>query len=155
MVDIVGYGTFIISHVRGDKIFLVKGVCDVIDYKRIFHPFYTNFQPFPYPFAIKQPGSKFKALLFEVTPENLLAVDHYEGVPKLYLREKCTIRLRGNDQEAEIYTPTKETWEGFTNRLPSVMSPMALTKMKNEDLWLTYLNDNFPEVMEKYPELFE
>ncbi|MHA1144458.1 MAG: gamma-glutamylcyclotransferase family protein [Candidatus Helarchaeota archaeon] len=155
MPDIVGYGTFIISHVRGDKTFHVKSVCEVIDHKRMYHPFFDNFQPFPYPFAIRRVGSRFKALLFEVDVDSLPALDHYEGVPRLYTRERCEVILENEKIKAEIYIPTKETWDQFLDRLSSIMTPMGYTKMNQGDLWLEYLNENFPDIKSKFPRLFE
>ncbi|MHC1592010.1 MAG: gamma-glutamylcyclotransferase family protein [Candidatus Helarchaeales archaeon] len=155
MPDIVGYGTFIISHVHGDKTFSVKGVCTVLEHKRVFHPFFENFQPFPYPFALPKAGHSFKALLFQVEPNDIPALDHYEGVPRLYTREKCQVKLENKVQTAEIYIPTKQTWSEFSERLDTIMTPFAYTKMNSRDLWLEFLDEKFPQIRKQYPNLFE
>ena len=82
-------------------------------------------------------------------------MDHYEGVPRLYIREKCAVKFNDNIMDAEIYVPTKETWESFERRFVSALGPFVFTEMNKSDLWLIHLKENHPEICHQYPELFK
>lgn len=48
-------------------------------------------------------GSSVPVLIWETTPKDELALDHYEGYPFLYRKENIKVTLNGEEIEAYIY----------------------------------------------------
>jgi gamma-glutamylcyclotransferase (GGCT)/AIG2-like uncharacterized protein YtfP len=56
-------------------------------------------------FSIKEEiGSEVKGLLWEITPEDLVSLDHYEGYPSVYDRRELEVVLEnGVKRQAIVY----------------------------------------------------
>ncbi|MHA1311234.1 MAG: gamma-glutamylcyclotransferase [Candidatus Helarchaeota archaeon] len=80
-------------------------------------------------------------------------LDRYEGVPELYHRVKCNVNYKGKKIESWIYRPTDRTIEKLIKEIEN-LKEIDRKSIFNEDIWLRYLESEFPHVVKKYPELF-
>ena len=137
-IPIIGYGTFITRGFWKDK--RNVEVCVVKNFIRIFIPERNWF-----PYALPLKNSYFKALKFEVTPQELEELDIYEGVKSgLFKRVKTDVILDNNKHiEAFIYIPTNNTIisQGLSPALDKTDSWKKEIKKSVETL------NNFPELL--------
>ncbi len=155
---VIGYGTFIIKAANGDeRLNSIVGVCEVKDFNRIYHPKFSDTLGYWYPFAVKDKKSSFKALVYEVSEKDIESLDFYEGVPNLYERVTCKIRLNGSKekQEAEIYVPSEYTSERLEEELKFFFTEEEKKAIFKKDFWMEYLEKHHRYLQEIYPDLFE
>jgi len=121
----ITYGT-LMNHrtLRKGKVVLIKG------YKRLYDPITMS-----YPFILKNRKSKFKAIMYPISDEDLIRADRYEGVPSLYKR----IMIKVKDVETKkmyksyVYYPSKKT-----------IKEMNLKKIDlKKDYWIEWIIKNF------------
>jgi hypothetical protein len=112
-------------------------VCLVKNFTRIYPT--SNW----FPYALRSRGS-FKALKFDVTMQELIALDFIEGVKEgLFERVSTEIDLRNNTtSSAFIYIPTSKT----------IISRNLNLELDKEDRWIEEIKKNF-EVLNYFPEL--
>ena len=60
-------------------------------------------------------GSKVRALVWEITPEDEKALDRYEGFPWLYTKESMKVKVEGQELQTMVYIMTP----GFPKAMPS------------------------------------
>lgn len=155
---VIGYGTFIIKAANGDERFeTITGVCEVKDFLRMYHPKFAEVLGYWYPFAVKKEKSSFKALVYEVTEEDIESLDFYEGVPKLYERTTCEITLLNdcNNVKAEIYVPSESTFERLEEELESFFTEEEKNDIHKKDFWIEYLDRHHRYLHDIYPDLFK
>ena len=155
-IKMIGYGTFIIRSASGESIFKVVGTGSIKNFVRIYHPKFEELGIF-YPFAVPtEKNSTLKALVYDISVEDLKELDYYEGVPHLFQRTTCKVVLSdGKELETLIYIPSKSTCEQLKDRLRDIMNDEELNEMWEKDLWLKSLEKQYPLVKRIYPNLFE
>ena len=136
-ITIIGYGTFITRGFWKDK--RNVEVCVVKDFIRIYIPERNWF-----PYALPLKDSFFKALKFEVTNQELVELDVYEGVKSgLFKRVKTKVVLINNEYtEAYIYIPTNNT----------IISEGLSPELDKSDSWKKEIEKSV-ETLKKFPEL--
>lgn len=77
----------------------IAGAATLEDYRLLFRGGHSNAVANVEP----QKGSNTPVLLWEITPADEAALDHYEGWPYLYRKEKVTVTLNGKPVEAMAY----------------------------------------------------
>jgi gamma-glutamylcyclotransferase (GGCT)/AIG2-like uncharacterized protein YtfP len=146
---LVGYGTFIYKLNEDKENIKILGECMVHNYIRIFHKELGYW----YPFILPMNGHKFRALLYEISFEYIKQLDHYEGVPDLYSRNKCKVTFNNRLIDVWIYIPSKDTRNIIFQKL-NKLNPDDKEKIFQKDLWLDYLRNSFPNTLINYPKLF-
>ena len=141
MLKIFGYGTFITL-----KLYENKGnvrPAFLPNYFRVLNPGQE------FPFIIKDNGlygskSGFWGLVFEINNSELENLDRYEGKGFLYDRITETV-VYGDKSEDSVmtYYPREE-----------LISSYNLKKLIDlGDLWMAKIVEDYPEIIEKYPDL--
>ncbi|MFX0136451.1 MAG: gamma-glutamylcyclotransferase family protein [Candidatus Hodarchaeota archaeon] len=155
-IKMIGYGTFIIRSASGESIFKVIGTGSIKNFVRIYHPKFEEMGVF-YPFAVPtEKNSKLKALVYDISVEDLKELDFYEGVPHLFQRTSCKVLLSdGKEIDTLIYIPSRSTCEELKDRLKLILNDEELKEMWEKDLWLKKLKEDYPLVERIYPKLFE
>jgi len=137
-MKIFGYGTFITSGIYQN--FENVRAAYLPGYLRVLRP--TD----PFPYVLKDdsntPPKGFWGLVFEVTPDQLVDLDYYEG--SLY--ERIQVECMYNDRRKEfitIYYPTKRSIKYY-----------KLTEyIVDFDPWQEKIKTDHPEIVEEFPEL--
>ncbi|MHA1785692.1 MAG: gamma-glutamylcyclotransferase family protein [Candidatus Helarchaeota archaeon] len=155
MKKIIGYGTFIIKSGQGDERFRKIGVAEIKEFHRLYHPKLRSVLGYWYPFAIQRQNSHFKALVFEVSDEDLASLDEYEGVPSLFQRVTCRITIDGKEDEAEIYIASEYTKQRLKEEIEEFFTDEEKQDLFKRDFWLENLKNHHDYLKEMYPELFE
>ncbi|MHA1669427.1 MAG: gamma-glutamylcyclotransferase family protein [Promethearchaeota archaeon] len=134
-VSVIGYGTFITRGYWKDKQNVEP--CLVSNYSRVF--------PRNCWFPVVFPSNdSFWALKFEVTHEELIQLDNYEGVHLgLFERIQVQVGLKpGNKINAFLYIPTKNL----------IKSQLLTKELDTSDRWKEHIK-TFPEIVQLFPEL--
>lgn len=135
LVSIIGYGTFITRNLWMDKLNVEVGL--VKNFTRVF----PKNSWFPYALCSK---NSFWALKFDVNQQELELLDSIEGVfDDLFERIITEVYLKNNRiLSAYIYIPTKKT----------IASQKLSLELDKTDRWKEEIK-NYPEIVEKFPEL--
>jgi len=75
------------------------GVATLLNYRLLFRGGGRSAVATVEPFV----GGSVPVLLWEITPRDEEALDHYEGWPRLYRKETITVELGGKPVEAMVY----------------------------------------------------
>jgi gamma-glutamylcyclotransferase (GGCT)/AIG2-like uncharacterized protein YtfP len=139
---IFGYGTFITN--KWYKSSSNVQPAFLPNYFRIYLPNES------FPFILKDSGtnqkykSGFWGLLFQVDSNGLSNLDKYEGLGNLYDRIEEYIILKNGDQvKCYLYYPTRKTIESLN----------LYDLIELGDGWRTKIIDEYPEIIEEFPEL--
>ena len=121
-------------------------------FRRIFHP---NL-PYQFPFLWEsKPNAFFKGVVFQIAKKSLISLDIYEGVPSLYQRINYPLKLDERDlSPCYLYVPTKSVLTRLQAEIDLYLTPKEREILFNSDLWLDYLREQEPELVQKFPALF-
>ncbi len=146
---VIGYGTFILRSARQSFNLKPLDVVPVYGYQRVYHPHL----PYRFPFVLSVEREKyFKGILFQIPQKGLEILDNYEGVPTLYNRVKYSLSTVYSP--CFLYVPSDSVERRLEADIQLYLTPGEEENLYNTDLWLNYLQEAEPELMQEFPDLF-
>jgi hypothetical protein len=90
-----------------------KGVGELEDYRLLFRGGYKSAVATVEPYK----GASVPIVLWELTPADEASLDHYEGFPFLYRKEKVKVKMNDKEVSAMIYIMNDEMPVGYPRLL--------------------------------------